>query len=264
MEINLNKEAESFYSNDIKYELSALIDADSFFYGLLDYGHKLAYSNYALSSDVVPPEILQQSDKIRKTKLGYINNLVTLIPNDSFVQEDLSTILQHTCAIQQIKDYVLRSEHSLKHDLRVCYALPKKTVRQVTDVFDAPMLNHFVTTFIDQINVDQGDALHACKLGSFILVSVVNNGKLALTNVYAAVDAVSSFYFISLAYQKIFMKMSFAPIHLSGLIEEGDELHKLIADYYTYVDFVSEGITLDGVRLDSNGAFYPLYCISNI
>ncbi len=262
MEVSLNREAESFTTSENKYELSALIGADSFFYGLFDPDARLvasgnpAYTQSSLSTTV--REVT--SGQVKKAKVAYISTIVMLLPNIDYRPQDISAILQHTRALDDPDAYIFRADRPVSYDFRVCYAIPKTTLHSVKEVFDTPTLSHFLTVYLDRIDAADDYGLHICILNTCVVVVAVKDGYIGLSNVYASSDTTTTFYHINHVYKSQYSGED-VPIWLSGTGDKDKELIELMKGYFHKVSEPYNPLLIPGSQPGDKSLFYPLYCI---
>ena len=262
MEITLSKESKVFQTKDIKYELSALLNADSFFYGLFDYDSKLAFSNEISSINDLDKESWRDRILLRKAKVGLLNNLVAFIPESEFQAADIPMILGNVCGLQDTSEYIIRSDRSEKFDLRICYAVPKNLVKLMTKTFDGPILNHYVSSFLESISITESNGLYVDFSGDVLIIVAIKDGRLALTNTYKESEVLNAFYWISLAHQSVFQEDKSVPIYYSGKRMNSTSLLDTLQSYFSSVEKMTQSISLDGNSISDEVAFYPLHCIA--
>ncbi len=251
-------------NQDISYELSALVNADSFFYGLLDYGTKLkaAYGikhNDAPFSDMVHG----QPYKIRKTKIGIHNNLFTIVPDKEFSVKHSFDWLSQVCQLEHPEDYIIRNDYSDQFKLRVIYAVPKPLMRDIKESVENCSLVHFVFACLDSIpNVGPQIKVRVVILDTHFVLVVKRGNGLLLANSYDYTSWQDILYFLSLAYDKLGLNRLEDPIELSGMIKSDDTLISLLVDYFGKVQLASNYLNIDQSQSVSEHHFLPLYCIS--
>ena len=264
MEVTLRKESVVFQSKDIKYELSALLDADSFFYGLFDYDSKLAYSNEITSISELNKEPWRNRVFLRKSKIGLLNNLLVFIPEAEFQAADVPIILSNVCDISDTSKYIIRSDRSEKFDLRVCYAVPKELIKIMTKTLDGPILNHYASSFLESIGNIDSDALYVDYSGDVLIIVALKDGHLALINTYEVFETLNAFYWFCLAHQSIFKEDKSVPIYYSGKRMNTTAILDAMQTYFPNVDKMIHSIFLDENSISNEVEFYPLHCISEI
>jgi hypothetical protein len=264
LEVTLKRESKDFHNKDIKYELSALLDADSFFYGLFDYGDKLVFANEISFINELGGESWRDRISLRKTKIGLLNNLVLIIPESEFQPADIPYILSATCNLPDISQYIIRSDRIEKHDIRVCYAVPKELVKIMTDTLDGPILNHYVSAFLHSISDTSLDALFIDFSCKSLIVIACKDGRLVFINNYEVEENLNAFYWISLAHQSIFGEDRFVPIFYSGKLMETSSLRDTLESYYAELKKMIQPISIDGFSIKEEVSFYPLHCISEM
>lgn len=264
MEVVLRKESKSFQTKEIKYELSALLDADSFFYGLFDYGSKLAFSNIISSINELDKEDWQERVQLRKSKIGLLNNLVVFIPEVEFKSADIPAILSSVCGIPDVSEYIIRADRSEKFDLRICYAVPKSLIKTMTTTLDGPILHHYLSSFLESIGGLEPTGLYMHYSGEVLIMIALKDGHLAFSNIYKADESLNAFYWLSLAHQSIFEEDKSVPIYYSGRGMRTTSILGTIQSYFPHVNKMTHSISLDETKLSNEVEFYPLHCISEL
>lgn len=264
MEVRGKKESKDFQNTDIKYELSALLDADSFFYGLFDYGSKLAFSNNIDSIDGLAQESWRGQTKLRKTKIGLLNSLIVMIPETEFRAADIAPIVTTTCNLSDTSQYIIRSDRIEKHGLRVCYAVPKELVKTMTNTLDGPILNHYVSTFLDSITDTSVNALYIDLSSDLLIIAACRDGKLFFANTYLIKESLDGLYWISSVHKSVFEDDRATPIFYSGKNIEVSTLLITLGSYYSQLKKMTHSISFDGDPIKGDVYYYPLYCISQM
>ena len=262
MELSISKESKDFKQVDKAYELSALLYADSFFYGLFDYGFKLSKADkISISNDLKTSIISSSKGSIRKAKLGILNSSFVLIPKADFRHEDINQYLTMSIGNINLEKEIVRSDYIVNHSIRVCYSVSKKDITLINSCFEAPSLQHYITTIIASIP-DGKDGLFVHIIESNIVIVAILEGKIKLANIYEAADVETIFYYISLAYQESDLSTMNAIIHITGDKSQDDQFNELIHSYCSNVTTTSPPISMDNILLEDAYRYTALFNIS--
>lgn len=251
-------------NNDKSYELSALINADSFFYGIFDYGSNLKCAfGLPQSSSKFSDLVSAQEMGIRKAKIGIVNTLFTLVPDKEFAVKDSFQWLSSACRIDNPEDYIIRNDYSDEYKLRVVYAVPKPLMKDIKESIDNCSLVHFVFSCLDSIpNTGSKKKVRLIKLDKFIVIVVKDGNQLLLANMYDYQSNMDILYFLSLVFDRLNLDSKEQHIELAGMFSKEDNLIDLLLDYYGNIQLAEGYLKLIYNEAFSEYHFLPLYCIS--
>jgi uridine kinase len=256
----LNYQSEGLINKELSYELSALLVADSLFYGVLDYNRRLRKANFKnLDHSVIGS--IESEYTIRKTKVGILSRIFTILPSHEFSSSFAHDFIEHTHLLNNENNYLIRNDYCEKFNLRVVYAVLKEDLDFLQSSFDTPILYHFITTAIENLDTSRIDnEVRVVLLDGIMIVTVHNGTKLMMANVYDYYDTASFLYFISLTFRQLDLDHAHQLITLSGMIDQPDEMVTTMKRYYGNVQ-IAEG----GILTESNMPthyYHPLYCVS--
>lgn len=257
---HLDYSSEGTINKDISYELSALLDADSLFYGVLDYSRRLKKAAYlTLDREVQDP--IEKEYKIRKVKIGILSPIFTLVPAQEFSSSHAADLIQHNHLLPDGVDHLIRNDYCEKFNIRVVYAVTKQDLDFLTTSFEAPSLHHFITACIEDLDVSVTGVQFRVILLSGKMTIVVHEGeKLLLANTYAYTDTATFLYFVTLVFKQLGLDRLDQLITISGYLSISDEIIATIKKYYAQVQFVDHSVILDS---DVPRHYYhPLYLVS--
>lgn len=267
MELNrIEYKLTSSINKNISYELSALVDADSLFYGVFDYSRTLVWAgNTHLSqTDQLKQELLDNDIKIRKVKVGILNSQHTIIPNDEFNTETIKDIVTHVNHIDQPEQYIYRSEYSVEHKLRVLYAVQKDVIKTLNTAFDNCQLihvNYAQVVSTSDVVATQDCMVRLCFYESRFCLTVVDKEQLILCNTYDYSSNQDVLYFLGLAFERLGLTYSTQSVEVGGyVIHEGDLLSEL-KRYFGGIRYAT-GYIKSNLKHSEEHYHLPLYMIS--
>jgi len=256
------RQSVNFIEAEKAYELSALIYADSFFYGLFDYGSKLVKSS-DISSDELKTKGLLGTSKatVRKSKFGILNQLFTLIPKAEYDHHNIADFVKAACKIDDPSAYIYRSDYIPHYGLRVCYAIAKDKVSLINEVYESPSLLHYVTALIASTETGE-DGLYVHVIDDKILIAAKVDDRLQNANCYTYDADETAVYYIGLNYQETKLSSNNSPILLSGDIKADSGFSTIMNKYFDQTKLVTPPISIDGSPLSNAHQIDPLYAIS--
>lgn len=247
-------------NKDLSYELSALIDADSLFYGILDYQRHLRKASYINLSQVesLVDQIIEC--KIRKSKVSFVSSEFALVPTHEYSNNIAADLLWHGQK-QDYEEYILRNDYCERFNLRVIYAIDRIDFNRVQDYFSSLSIFHFVTACLDACDTDSPFKTIRLTIFENRMVVILHEGKiLHLANVYEYSDENEMLYFIGLIFSLYNLDYIKQQIVLSGWIKDDDEKARLINKYFGNVTMAHQPLVIDGFK--SPHVYHPIYCVS--
>ncbi len=266
MEIDLVEYRSSDSINkDITYELSALINADSLFYGVLDYnGHLVWAAEIALNNiNLLKQELLSNNINIRKFKVGIQNQLYTIVPNEEYGSAASKELLLHTNAINDTEEYLIRNDYSEAFGLRYIYALPNHLVKEINGAFDNCSLVHAAHANLEWLPTSSTTTIqvHMCFYREHFDLTISKSTTLMLSNTFRFSSEQDVLYFLGLAFDRLQLDAVSQEITVGGFIIHDGSMILALRDYFGHVR-----IATDRIKSDTDHAqkhyHLPLYMIS--
>jgi len=256
----------SSINKNISYELSALIDADSLFYGVFDYNKTLVWAGHGSLSetDKLKAELFDNGITIRKVKIGILSSPHTIIPNEEFNTDTIKDLITHVNHIQQPEQYIYRNEYSVQHKLRVLYAVEKDVIRTINSAFDNCQLIHVNFAQVESTKTEGSQEDHIVRLcfyeSSFCL-SIVHSQQLILCNTYNYSNNQDVLYFLGLAFNRLGLEHRTQAVEVGGYVIHDGELLQELKRYFGGIRYATGYIKS---KLESSEEHYhlPLYMIS--
>ncbi len=264
MELDLIEyKASASINKDISYELSALINADSLFYGVFDYAKTLIWAaNIPLSRIGLLREELSKNDiSIRKFKAGYYSTHYTIIPNEEFDSLNSEILFEHVNGLENHNDSILRNEYSEQFGMRLIYKVPKEIVRVVNQAFDNCSMIHANFAQIETMQNQENTAVRLCFYDSSFDITVISHEKLILSNSFDYKGGQDVLYFLGLTFERLGLDYRVQTIELGGLIQYDGEVVQLLKEYFGSIQYATNYIKSDLDRSEEH-FHLPLYMIS--
>ena len=249
------------------HELSALIDADSFFYAITDRsGTVMDHGTVDLAD--IPQEIHDQDSEncFDKAKFGLVNTFFSLVPVDEFEVKKSVDYVVSECNVPDQKSYLFRNDLVSKHGIRVVYAVKQNTIKLINQHFVSPSMVHFISAILEDVDVNtpNKDLVKAVILKNEMAVVVCKARKLYLANIYACPETTDYLYYTSLIYLRLGFDRTSIPLYLSGEISglKDDDIYRQISLFFGNINF--DCSTFDMSKTDEleSQLFYPLSSIS--
>lgn len=264
MEIVLPQQSKAFPNRDSKYELSALLDADSFFYGLIDYGSQLEYVNSIKRFQDVSQEAWQNIVVLRKIKIGILNHAVSILPFESLAMEDLIEIVAHSAGILEPELYDFRVDRCEAQQLKICYAVPKSVLIGIRNQWQEPLIYHFVTTFVQGIELNGEDGLYIYASATTLVLCALKDHKLPFINCYQIKHPIDAFYYIMLTYREVFEEDVHVALHYASHPHTSNDILHHLQQYNPRLQHRTSDFKMDGQVLTDDYHYHALQCVSKI
>jgi hypothetical protein len=266
LEVKYQKIADSLEESSKSYELSALIYADSLFYGLYDYGFKLQKSGVANINSAIKTLLLENTKaSLRRSKLGLANANFTLLPPGFYNSEQIDELLAHSNNDLSEDTHLFRSDSIENFDIRIGYAVKKDLVKKLNTTFDSPILVHYMTAFLTNIDINHVNSeyqLHSCIYGDYQALALCKGSKLIWANHYKAPTPPLQLYNIAICAQLHHIDPSDISIHLSGWIDDNHGTVHLLKQYFKQITFDRNETSFNGQDIDDVQYYHPLVAIS--
>lgn len=245
-------------------ELSALLYADSFFYGLMDYGQLLLKTGVQKSAELSTILSDNLDYKIRRTRLAVMDNNFVIFPEGSYTSENIGTAFYHSHGFT-VERYLFRSDSMDDLGLKVVYAIDKEKVKWINQTFDSPSLIHFTTAMLSNVKLKEGDAasrLHVCLVGSQLSLVLIVDNNLKWCNTYDCGNVKAFLYYIGLVSEIFLLPTNELELYLSGWLDKDHLYVKELNKYFSLLKFQDQGINFYGVNTDNHQYYHPLVAIS--
>lgn len=251
--ISLSYQSAQLAYQDISYELSGLIDSDSFFYGLFDYQKKL------LKADRIDQS--QLSDELAayassRQRLAIASSSFSVVPAHEYSSAMGASLLGHVTHIDE--DHVIvRNDYSSRYDVRVVYAIDRDQIQSMQTRFDQLSMMHYITVMLESCDI-KDSGISASLIGERLYIIAVRGEQLLMANAYEVHSDYDVLYFLQLVYQRLELDANSA-LRLSG------EFHKDFVEQYinTYFAEVQYDTSDMGLADQQHSSIYsPLYHVS--
>jgi len=264
--LEIKKSIRSSHTLDIEktYELSALIDVDSFFYVITD-----ADQEQVTIIDHTPikkgdKELqLTPNLKLKSAKIAIANSLYTLIPADQYTPETLKDYV-HQVMLPFSRDlYVYQSDHIPSAELYICYAIPKDLYKYCFTLPAIPILYHQVGALLTQVNRKSSRTIiHISRHADNIIIFVIVKGQVKLANTFKSDSPITTLYYITLVHQSLGIGKENLDLEFSGAFIPKDETDRLVSKYFSNIKYSPASIKLDGQLIEHSSVYFPLQSVS--
>lgn len=263
MEIEKKKEAAGTADTIKKYELSALIDADSFFY-TYNSGDQI------IKSEQLPTEEFFSNDwttqfpgMIEKGKVGVVNPYFTIIPTVDYDTQHLSSLVTTAAGNVLIHDPIYRSDFLPGLNAYLCYALSASLLGQLRELFADFGLCHVVTALIKNIDKAYGISLiHLCRMGRQTVLIARNEHRLLLATILDVNKSLSLVYYAMLVIKNYQLDLKKVRVEFSGDFEPDDEFTILFKSYFGMVSFRDTHLSYEDDARSLPSKFFPVRSVA--
>ena len=234
------------------YDLSILVGEDRFFYLVSDtkqnvlvlkgYVRDNTESNFMESGikDVFLTDLVLRLP-YRTTRIGYIGNDVTLMPEELYDASKKSTYFSNVLG-KEMKD--LDSDTLTSLNIRNIYAFSEGFSQVTKSYFPNAKLYHIFTAlllgFKEHAKHQDGYNLYGHVWSNKLFLVLYQKDELIFSNVYDFESAHDFLYFVMLIYNQFNLKPESDTINLSGMVIEDSEIHYNLLRYIRYVNFVPD------------------------
>ena len=239
------------------YILSAVIGADSFFYGLFDKDYDL-YSCVYLE-DVVFDSHFAEQMRTSLTPYRDVKHVVSFSTKPFLhvpvSEEDIAKFYP------AFDDKSINAEKFTATDIKVIYGLSDDQVSFVEQVFSNANYHHLSTVLNNVSYPSRKDKLllHVEHNRAHILCS--DTDKLRYYNQFECHTREDYLYFTLMAYDVLGLDPQTVPLEVSGRVEESSAIHDLLLGYVNHIQFSdSKHFKVADLRFrKSKHYYYDLY-----
>jgi len=217
-------------SDSKRYILSALLDADSFFYALIDpLDHRVnEQGKLQLSSghDLLSVDSIERQN----SKIAIWTDHMTIVPKDDFEPSQINIYLdQDSPSASSTLTYM--SDYMEGIEAYICYAVKASALRRVSAY--SPMTNvcHLIKSLTQSLAKTYGSIIQLLKIDQKTLLLAIQDGKLVAFHLSVDSSPVSVLYNVCLVSEK-HTQMKDAIVGLSGDYSESDKTKNLLTKYY--------------------------------
>ncbi len=248
-QVNCIKEGFSFKHSD-QYVLSIELGSDFFSYLITDpqQNELLALQSYSFSSfnkqDVLHC-LHELEGKLEFFKYSFKNTLVTykaesytLVPNALFKADQKEAYLKFNHALET--DELVLVDEVKAADAKNMYAIPDKIKQFFDSHFPNHRLRHFSSVYIDEVfslNAMRKEKKCFVNINASRLDVVITGEGLRFCNSFLYQSTEDLIYFILLSMEQNQCDVQNTEIVISGEVEAGSGIHKIIQQYIKQVNF---------------------------
>ena len=236
--------------------LSAVIGADSFFYGLFSEDYKLLETQYYHVPD------FSDRSTIEKVKFDIFNveNLQIKITSTSkpylhSLPSEAGNLLDYFPAFRNKNTY---DNKFTDQDVVVDFGLTKDQTHFLSEILKGNSTNFHISTVLSNYFYPYSNS----KLIAFIDDKTLHllygyNTDFVFYNQFSCVDEKDYLYFISLIYKELGLDTETIPLLLSGRVESGSSLYNLLHSYIRNIEFLkSEKLHVTDLRYRAKQHYY--------
>lgn len=210
-------------------ELSAILDADSFFYGLFQDDRLVRIGSKELSL------INQFEEHPVNVKVAVRSDIFTHVPVAAFNKTRKEEYLSFSKKFSALKKpYV--SYDILSNDLVTIWAMESSRKKMLATV--SKHLLHLSTALIDYIRSFKMDGVYVHFMNASFEVIVIKNGQLTLYSQYDYYLLTDLLYFVRLTFENVGLKPKSDKLFLMGAISYQDDRYNILSEYFSNIDFL--------------------------
>lgn len=215
--------------------LSAVIGADSFFYGLYDRNFTLYKCDYFEQFSFSLAEYESLANELSafqdvKQVISFSTKPYLHVP----LGEGNITKFYPSFDDKQVNIEKLTAQ-----EISVLFGLKEKHVSFVKEVFNAPSVHHISTVFHNEIFPSSKDQVVGYFEDERLHLLVSDMDKLKYYNQFECRDKTDHLYFIAMVYNLLGYDMNEVPLAICGRIEQSSELHDLLYGYVRNIKFLN-------------------------
>jgi len=234
-------------TNSQQYTLSIRVTSGGFCFCVLDNAARqfIFFKNKAFDSlDVAQIEQLVNADPIfnypyKKIIIAYGGQSYSLMPSELFDADKAKDIISFNQSLQTGE--TVRHEQLLKTNIINIYSIPENLLHFLTRKFPDATIFHQSTILISdairQSQEQQAKQLHIDVHTEFFYATIVDNGKLILSNSFTYENATEFAYFVLNLFSKFELDQDNTSVFFSGNISQiGDEVG-ILKNYIRHILF---------------------------
>lgn len=248
-------------TNSTNLSLLVKIGADTFSYAIIDDEQKLVHAVYDEQECESGYEKLKERLKTDAyLKFQYQNVIVAShTQNIVFVPKELyneSEAALHTKFFADADSRNVYVQPSLQQDIYTIFSLPQTVEKLINENWEDSLKlqqNAGLVELTTKINSDS--ILIDFTVGSFQLC-YIKQGKIIFIQSYQFEDAEELTYYLLLIVNQLSIDTKLTDVKTCGIIHEGDDKWKILAQYFNQVDLLTISSDLDTSILDDMPAHY--------
>ncbi len=215
-------------SDSEKYILSALLDADSFFYALLDAQSLITYDTGKSNLSDIKYLIEEKPIQPLLSKVATWTDQMTIIPKDDYDASHIEAYLRTdkpNLSLSYQADFLQDSNAYL------CYAVPTFHLQRLSDDISVSKVNHLITALYSSLSTAYSRSILLHRHEKITLLLAINEGRMMAFSTVHEASPVSLLYNVSLVTEKHNV-MKDTIIILSGDFHKEGQTKKLISKYF--------------------------------
>jgi len=231
-------------SDSKRYTLSALLDADSFFYALFDpVDHKVSKRGMMVLDSGLD-DLSDASIDRSKSKVAVWTDHMTIVPKDDFDASQIKMYLDgdgtlDSLALTYMSDYMAGTE------AYICYGVPTSDLQKLSAYTSTSKVSHLIKSLYQSLTSTYTSVIHLHGQDQKTLLLAVKEGKLMAFHVSTSPSPVSTLYNISLVTER-HTHMKDCIIGLSGDFSEHGKTSRLLSKYYP-TEFLGSNYHLESI-----------------
>ncbi len=247
-----------------KIYLSALVDADSFFYGLCDKDNKWQKLGTIKLKGLHEWNLREpQASQITKTTIGVLTNLFTLVPSTEWNPDQTGDFLNFAQYSNDAYDLEILADEISNFGIHLCYAFPVKRKQQLKSTFGAHGIVHLISALLRSVRKrDSIDFIHISRIGNKVIMICLRRGVPVLANMFRKASSSDLLYFTQLVVDRYELDEQILMIQCSGDYDDKRVEINLLRRYFKEVEYHSEDLSdtevLSGI---GNSKLIPLQSI---
>lgn len=233
--------------------LSAIIGADSFFYGLFDQNYKLLGCTYQKDVDFSPAFVEQIAAELApyadlQQRIAFSTKPFLHV---SASEEDVSRYYP------SYDDKLVEHEKLTAQDIKVLYGLKGRHLALVEEAFSKPECHHISTVLHNAAYPNRKVMVHMHIDNDTVHLLAAATDQLRYYNQFYCVDEKDYLYFVLLAYQQLGYDTNEVPLSVSGRVSKDSDIYNLMHGYIRHIDFVSPDLLrVEDIRFRKTKHYY--------
>jgi len=256
-----------------KYDLSILIGMDRFFYAVIANGQVIAMRthyfpnhNYlqldtALKGTFQFDKLLKL--KYRKTRIGLISPIATLIPADLYDANKTRFYLEQNAILQ--KEHIVLADSLESIKAYQVYAFHENLFEVLQEQFQGAVFCNVLSALIKtHRKYGKPESIYVNLTGTYMQIVVFNREKLLFSNTFTHRSESDVLYFISLVINQLDLDVAKTKVVLSGEITNTALTYFTLQKYIPHLEFVQESALykFNHATPPAYHHFFDLMCVS--
>jgi len=240
-------------------ELSVVLYTDSFFYGLWGSDNRLLKSGYhPMESFSSLVQLWHYYYDISETKVLSAIKPYVHVSNTDFQEKYFDVYFRGLYNLERLAAHNATSDKFDGFDITTLHYLDQKSISLLLKYdfeYEAAHISTAMANYGSQNNIDL-----VCSIANNILhVCLKNVDGFQLYNQFDCYYDQDYLYYLSLICERFALDRETVSVNMSGELDPGSSLYKLLNSFFGNINFLSSGITFTETKKEHEANYYDLY-----